>query len=331
MRAEPGRTLELVASLAGGDVAVVEVDCRSSDGADGTTAVVLLQQLNLPTVVVLDSVSIRPSTDERASLASLCDLAAAVVVTSTAARDRLLAACAVDLDRVMTIRRAGWLASPTTADRGGPRTGHLRLVTWGPLGPAKGIEHVVRAIGLVDDLRPKVHYSVAGSTEPGEFARAGDRYRLSVMRSAWATGVAGVVHFDDADRDMATLLRFVRSTSVAVLPYDADDHDTPGMLVDALAAGLPVIATAFPDAVELLADGAGLVVPHRNPAALAAAIRRVACEPGLLESMAAHAREIAPSLGWPTVGAQYRSLSQQLAEATAAVAFAVGANGLQPP
>ena len=40
------------------------------------------------------------------------------------------------------------------------------------------------------------------------------------------------------------------------------------MLVDAVAAGRPVVSTAFPHAVELLASGAGIVVPQRDPVAL---------------------------------------------------------------
>ena len=54
-----------------------------------------------------------------------------------------------------------------------------------------------------------------------------------------------------------------------------------------MAAGRPVVSTAFPHAVELLPDGPGLVVPQRDPAALAGALRRVLTEPGLADRMAA--------------------------------------------
>ena len=53
------------------------------------------------------------------------------------------------------------------------------------------------------------------------------------------------------------------------------------MLTEAVAAGKPVVSTAFPHAVELLSGGAGLLVPQRDPAALAAALRRVLTEDGL--------------------------------------------------
>ncbi len=62
-----------------------------------------------------------------------------------------------------------------------------------------------------------------------------------------------------------------------------------------------MVATAFPHAVELLASGAGIVVDHDDPDAMALALRRVLTEPELAASMAAEAARLAPSLGWPVV------------------------------
>jgi glycosyltransferase involved in cell wall biosynthesis len=140
------------------------------------------------------------------------------------------------------------------------------------------------------------------------FARDGEQYRQSLIRQAWASGVAGSITFDDTYRDLDQLARLVASASVVVLPYDSRDQVTSGVLVDAIAAGRPVIATAFPHAVELLSSGAGIVVPHGDPAALAAAIASVVDDPALLESMTLRARELAPSLTWRSVAAQYREL-----------------------
>ena len=54
-----------------------------------------------------------------------------------------------------------------------------------------------------------------------------------------------------------------------LLPYDSREQVTSGVLIEAVAAGEPVVATAFPHAVELLADGAGLLVGRSDPAAIA--------------------------------------------------------------
>jgi glycosyltransferase involved in cell wall biosynthesis len=126
-------------------------------------------------------------------------------------------------------------------------------------------------------------------------------------------GVASSVTFDDTYRDLDQLTRFVASASAVVLPYDSRDQVTSGVLVDAIAAGRPVIATAFPHAVELLATGAGIVVPHADPNALAEAIRSILCDHDLLASMATEARRLAPSLSWAAVADRYVELLDELA------------------
>ena len=86
------------------------------------------------------------------------------------------------------------------------------------------------------------------------------------------------------------------------------------MLVDAIAAGRPVIATAFPHAIELLGSGAGIVVPHEDPMALAEAIRATVSDSDLLASMATEARRLAPTLSWSAVARQYARLSDDLVQ-----------------
>jgi glycosyltransferase involved in cell wall biosynthesis len=134
---------------------------------------------------------------------------------------------------------------------------------------------------------------------------------MLVARS-WANGVAPSVSFDATYRDLASLTRLVQDATVVVLPYDSQDQVTSGVLVDALAAGRPVVATAFPHAVELLSSGAGTVVPHRDATALGAALRHVLTGPGVGASMAAEAARLAPAFGWPAVARQYAALADRL-------------------
>ena len=155
------------------------------------------------------------------------------------------------------------------------------VLTWGLLGEGKGIEWAIDAMAQLKDLRPRPRYLVAGRTHPKVAALEGERYRDMLIQRSWATGVAASVTFDDSYRDVPSLTRLIQQATVVVLPYDSRDQATSGVLVDAIAAGRPVVATAFPHAVELLSSGAGFIVPHENPATLAHALRRVLTEPDL--------------------------------------------------
>jgi glycosyltransferase involved in cell wall biosynthesis len=171
---------------------------------------------------------------------------------------------------------------------------------------------VLDALALLGDIRPVPRYTVAGVTHPKVLAQFGDRYRRELILRCRRSGLADTVDFDSTYRDVASLTRFVASSSIVVLPYDSTDQVTSGVLVDALAAGRPVIATAFPHAVEMLATGAGIVVPHHDPEALAGAIRSVLERPDLRHAMSAEARRIAPSLSWTSVAAAYVEQVDQL-------------------
>jgi glycosyltransferase involved in cell wall biosynthesis len=97
-----------------------------------------------------------------------------------------------------------------------------------------------------------------------------------------------------------------------VLPYDSREQVTSGVLIEAVSAGKPVVSTGFPHAVELLSGGAGLVVPQRDPKALAGALHRVLSEPGLAGRMSAEANRLAPQLLWPAVADRYRAVADAL-------------------
>ena len=77
----------------------------------------------------------------------------------------------------------------------------------------------------------------------------------------------------------------------------------------------------FPAAYPgLLESGAGIVVPRRDPKALADAIRKVLTHPRLAEAMAAEARRLAPTLAWPSIAARYGALGEELLAKRAPVA-----------
>jgi phosphatidylinositol alpha-mannosyltransferase len=73
-------------------------------------------------------------------------------------------------------------------------------------------------------------------------------------------------------------------------------------LVEAMAAGRPVVATDIPGYREVVTDGVeGLLVAPRDPEALAAGLVRVLTEPGLAARLGEAGRERARTFDWPLV------------------------------
>ena len=124
----------------------------------------------------------------------------------------------------------------------------------------------------------------------------------STMLSSSTTGISTSTHWH---------LPFAQADLV-VLPYESTEQVTSGVLVEALAAGKPVIATAFPHAVELLGNGAGTVVGHDDPIEMAAALRSVLTDTSLAAHMAGKARQIGSTLYWPAIARRYDHLATKL-------------------
>jgi glycosyltransferase involved in cell wall biosynthesis len=185
-------------------------------------------------------------------------------------------------------------------------------LTWGLLHPGKGLERVIDAMPSLNDVPGRPRYLVAGPTHPEVLAADGETYRDARIEQARRSGVADSVSFDPGYYDGSMLTALVQQSSVVVLPYDSKEQVTSGVLVDAIANGRPVVATAFPHAVELLNSGAGIVVDHDDPVALASALRQIVTQPRLAGSMAAEARRRAPEMAWPVVAGAYLRLAQHL-------------------
>jgi glycosyltransferase involved in cell wall biosynthesis len=319
LRAAPGVVHTWVHTDAGGwqdcaevlnsyDVAVVQHEYGIYPGRDGGEVLSVLRRLTVPSLVVLHTVLSRPTPRQRSLLEQIVAAAGAVVTATQSARDRLLTGYAVDGSKVSVIPHG---ASDFTGAPLLPRQPQPHLLTWGLLGPGKGIEWALRGLALLQDLDPAPVYTVAGRTHPKVIELHGDAYRAGLHQLGAKLGVAHRVRYESAYLDDAALGALVRSADVVVLPYDSTEQVTSGVLVEAVAAGVPVVATAFPHAVELLTDGPGLLVPHQNPKALATAVRRILKKPALVNRNGGGE----PPMRWPAVARRYHDLAATLVAA----------------
>jgi len=270
----------------------------------------LLDQVAVPSIAVLHTVLTDPTPHQREVLELVVAKADAVVTMTMAARDRLAAGYAADMTKVCVIAHGApaWPASTEPAAGNGP----LTILTWGLLGPGKGIEWGIEAMAMLRDLTPMPRYLIAGQTHPKVLLHQGETYRDRLREQVRQTQLGPWVGFDSRYRDASALAALVQAADVVLLPYDSTEQVTSGVLIEAVAAGKPVVATRFPHARELLAGGAGLVVPHRDPPAIAAALRSMITRGDMMETMAAAAAAAAPRLRWPAVADQYRRLAGRL-------------------
>jgi glycosyltransferase involved in cell wall biosynthesis len=100
-----------------------------------------------------------------------------------------------------------------------------------------------------------------------------------------------------------------RDADIFVLPSQNENFGNTA--VEAAAVGTPVVVTDQCGVAPLLANVAGLVVPH-DPAALAQALARVLWEPGLHAKLAAGGKTVAARLDWDGPAQEMDKLYEQL-------------------
>jgi glycosyltransferase involved in cell wall biosynthesis len=151
------------------------------------------------------------------------------------------------------------------------------LLYVGRLMPEKGVDTLLTALASVPDARLLI---VGGGNE---------RHRLEAL--ARQLGVDGRVDFHGGISDRAVLQAVYRRAALFVLPSHSEGLGC--VLLEAMAAGVPIVATNAGGIPDLVADGVnGLLVPPQDSAALAAALRRALGDPQLRRSLAARGRAV---------------------------------------
>jgi len=168
-----------------------------------------------------------------------------------------------------------------------PEQGPVRLLSVARLVEKKGIEYGIRAIGLLPPaLRSRIDYAVAGDGPlQGE---------LQALVAAEGLGAqVRLLGWQDQDE----IVRHVRDAHLMLVPSvtasDGDQEGIPVSAMEAMATGLPVIATWHSGIPELVRDRVnGRLAPERDAAGLAAAIAETIASEGDYQRYARAARTL---------------------------------------
>jgi glycosyltransferase involved in cell wall biosynthesis len=154
---------------------------------------------------------------------------------------------------------------------------HERLVLWtGRLDPVKGFEEMLGGCGLLKD-RHSFRLVLAGE----------GAYRNEVLRLVRDHSLESRVILLGATHEVPALLR-----AADLFLFCSRTEGLPNSLLEAMAAGLPIVATDVPGNRDLVRDGQNaLVVPARRPDRIAGAMDRLFKDPALAARLGRAAQE----------------------------------------
>jgi glycosyltransferase involved in cell wall biosynthesis len=277
-------------------------------GEAGVYLLELLERLEKPIVSTLHTVLAEPNDSQRDVLRRICDCSAALVVMAERARAILTDCYGIPKDRIRLIHHGvpdvPFGNKETFKVRFGT-AGKPTILTFGLLGPSKGIELMLDALEQVVPDNPDLVFTVLGATHPHVKRDSGESYRLSLESRALERGIQKNVVFHNRYVSEEDLCEYLAAADIYVTPYHNKEQIVSGTLAYALAAGTAIVSTPYRYAEEMLADGRGRLVEFGDVDGFANALRALLKNADERDRMQSAAYELGRSMVWPRVASQY--------------------------
>ena len=299
------------------DILCVQHEFGIYGGPAGSHLLKFLDAVTMPVVTTLHTVLPDPDAHQRQVMDAIIERSSRLVVMSDKAAEILSTSHGVR-DSMVDIVPHGIpdvpFESSTAFKQSLGLKGRSVLLTYGLLGPGKGIEHAIRALPEIIRRHPEALYIVLGATHPNLIEREGEAYRESLEELAFGLGVADHVAFENRFVTSDELARFIGAADVYLTPYLNEAQVTSGTLAHVFGAGRAIVSTPYWHARELLGDDLGVLVPFRSSTAIADGVCGLLDEPERAERMRRNAYAQSRSSVWSEVADQYMEIFDEVAE-----------------
>lgn len=319
-------------NFTGVDLVLLQHEFGIFGGEAGSHVLELLRRLTMPVVTTLHTVLTDPDPAQRRVMEALVARSSRLVVMAEVGRTILVERYGVVPGKVEVIPHGvpdqPFLDSALAKESLGFGDRDV-LLTFGLLGPGKGIEVMLDALPTVVAKNPDALYVVLGATHPNLVRNEGERYRDTLKSRADVLGVSANVAFIDKFVHEPELLEAIAAADIYVTPYLNEAQITSGTLAISFGMGKPIVSTPYWHARELLADGRGMLVPFGDVAAMAAAINAVLGDRVLKSDLRKKSYAAGRATIWPVVAERHATLfaevvAERLARADNVLPLKVG-------
>ena len=277
-------------------------------GESGEYILTLVKSLRAPVVATLHTILETPTLQQRRVIRELGRYCERFVVMSHRAVDFLQRIYGIDASHVDYVPHGipdvSFVDPSYFKDQFGVESRKV-LLSFGLLSPGKGIEYVVQALPAIIARHPEAVYMVVGATHPHVRKREGEAYRTGLRQQAEELGVSDNLIFHDRFVSIDELLSFIGAADVYLTPYLSPQQITSGTLAYTLGAGKAIVSTPYWYAEELLAEGRGVLVPFKDPDAIAREVNQLLDDELQRNTMRKKAYQAGRQMIWPVVAARY--------------------------
>ena len=296
-------------------------------GECGDHVLELARRVAAPVIVTMHTVLAEPNAKQEAIMRALVGRASRLMVMCNAGRDLLIRRYQADPRQVAIIEHgAPDRALKLSAAK--PAGSRMTLMTFGLLGPGKGLETAIEALPAIVARHPNVVYRIAGVEHPNELRQNGESYRRKLEELAEAHGVAGHIEWVNRFLDSDELIDLLQDCDIYLTPYPNLQQSTSGTLSYAVALGRAVVSTPYVHARELLGDVGGVLVEVGDAAGIARRVNRLLDHPEELEALQLRTYRRGRRTIWKDFAANARTLLEAAVPHEAAPANELAVPGL---
>jgi glycosyltransferase involved in cell wall biosynthesis len=290
------------------DLVCLQFEYGIFGGKAGSHILTLLRDLRMPIVTTLHTILNSPTADQRLVLEEVAALSDRLVVMSERGSEYLQKIYHVLPEKIDLIPHGipdvPFVDPSFNKDLFGVE-GKTVLLSFGLLSANKGIETVISAMPEIVARYPNSVYIVVGATHPHVIKHEGETYRLSLQWLAQQKGVESHVIFYNRFVSLEELVKFIGAADIYITPYLNEAQIVSGTLAYTLGAGKAVISTPYWYAQEMLADKRGVLVPFRDPAALAEQVINLLGNEAERHAIRKRAYMFGRAMIWPEVAKRY--------------------------
>lgn len=299
------------------DTVILQHEYGIFGGKDGINIIHMLKNLKIPTIITLHTVLSKPSDEQRAIIQEMAKYSQKFVVMAHKAKKILNTIYKIP-DSMISIISHGIPDIPFVdpifyKDKFGLE--HKRVIlTFGLIGPSKGIEYMIEALPKIIEKHDNVIYIILGVTHPGLLRTHGEEYRHLLQMKVKNLGLEDYVQFHNKFVDLETLTEYLIATDIYMTPYLSKEQITSGTLAYAVGAGNAVVSTPYLYAEELLASGRGRLVPFRDSESISKEINELLTNEHKRNTIRKKAYLHGRSMVWKEVAERYLNVVSEVFE-----------------
>lgn len=297
------------------DVVLIQHEFGIFGGLEGSHILHLIRALQKPVITNFHTVLKTPTSHQKSIIREIARYSSRVLVMNRKAEEMLKDIYQISPSKIKFIphgvpdfpfRRPGIYNDPVDLKN------KDMLLTFGLLSPDKGIETFIRAMPQIVKKHPDTVYIVVGQTHPRILETSGDAYRHRLQQMVFQMGLREHVRFHNYFVDDSTLIKYLQTAKIYVIPYLKKEQITSGTLSMAIGLGAAVVSTPFWYAEEMLADGRGKLVPFQDSSVMATTINELLDDEQELERIRKSAYSFGRSMIWKEVSRRHIALMTQI-------------------